>query len=663
MTSLHSTVSLELAFKLITSIKLKLVCFTEINDKSIKQIMPKGIKRGKSPKKGDENQNEEVTNVNDDIYLRRGRSNKSAVATEQLQCKQTKKRKNHTKVDYLDKEQDQEITFNYKRKGANNNATIFQAKRQRRNGDGNTIAGSNQDENLIELIGDGVLLSVDGMDEAFLDETPTANDTEVEDDESIAESDSEEVNASMPLGITAGTTSTSNLDEMDAAEILARTPKLKDLFNQMLDEKLEEKFKKFQEQKDEHEAGEYTPKKVSQINQTPRRLVKSLSDTTLYTPAMNRFNKDINDFSNLKQQKTPEVTPGKADNNGSINKVSTERLDLLEKISDFVESMRLEHEENERKDGNNMPEGFSVAKDRAERTILEAEKFRAQVETPPGRNAVINNLKGRITQEGMSDNDFFHLTCHIDGSLQEKIEKDEYVNLEKLLPRGKAGTGSAAPAEGRLEWIVHDGATYLAPVTNKDSKITGVRKWEQAFRIYATIYCGANPNRSKEIWQYMSVINSAASAYSWDNVASYDYTFRHLMEFNPCRSWAITYNQMWNLCMRDPLPKAFASKFTGNHNNVGNHQNPLPAKGRRNKSDYCWSFNKGVVCKFGKKCKFIERCSYCDSGAHGVNVCPKLERKDGSHSQLRNSPLKKKDNGSILKKQKKNTYLTITLLT
>ena len=72
--------------------------------------------------------------------------------------------------------------------------------------------------------------------------------------------------------------------------------------------------------------------------------------------------------------------------------------------------------------------------------------------------------------------------------------------------------------------------------------------------MYTTIYCGANPSRAKEIWQYISVINTVASSYVWDNVYNYDVVFRHLMAFNPQRSWSITYNQMWNLSMCDPLP-------------------------------------------------------------------------------------------------------------
>ena len=100
---------------------------------------------------------------------------------------------------------------------------------------------------------------------------------------------------------------------------------------------------------------------------------------------------------------------------------------------------------------------------------------------------------------------------------------------------------------------------FLAPAT-KQNKITGVRKWEQAFRVYATIYCAANQRRSKEIWQYISVINTAAASYYWDNVYNYDITFRHLMAFNPNRSWAVTYNQMWNLSMKDPLPRGNNNK-------------------------------------------------------------------------------------------------------
>ena len=184
-----------------------------------------------------------------------------------------------------------------------------------------------------------------------------------------------------------------------------------------------------------------------------------------------------------------------------------------------------------------------------------------------------------------------------------------------------------------MEWIHQDGKTFLAPVVSKVGKITNVNKWDQAFRIYATIYCGANPSRSKEIWQYVSIIHTAANSFIWDNVASYDYTFHHLMEFNPQRSWATTYTQMWNLTMREPLTKNNFVRTTGSPgfsaqgggvNLVGFNSGQSGHKNNRPKSNYCWSFNKGQKCKFGKSCRFIKRCSYCDGGNHGRYNCSKL---------------------------------------
>ena len=233
---------------------------------------------------------------------------------------------------------------------------------------------------------------------------------------------------------------------------------------------------------------------------------------------------------------------------------------------------------------------------------------------------------------GVSDDDFFHLTCHIDPNLIHKIEKGEFVELEKLLPKEKTSRNGE---ENRLEWVQRDGGTFLCQA-QKDNKISSFCRWEQAFRAYATIYCRANPHRSKDIWKYITVINTAASSYVWENVYNYDITFRHLMAFNPNCSWAVTNNQMWNLSMKDPIPRNYRSGMYGHFgggsyvNNRGSNGNTShnPMQVRRNKPDYCWNFNKGVPCKFGAKCKFIERCKYCDSPSHGVNACVKLQKKE-----------------------------------
>ena len=360
-----------------------------------------------------------------------------------------------------------------------------------------------------------------------------------------------------------------------------------------------------------------------------------------------------------------EVEMGRNDARGDIG----EQFHFNNQVTRFVESVRREQQQSAAvTDSQNLGSevnvpGFEDAKGRAERAIIEAEKFKASIVEPPGKNlqyvnfrndgdshvvlskdlilsGASNNTNGSMLSEngsGMSDDDFFHLTCHIDPSLMHKIEKGEFGELERLLPKDRlSGNGDT----NRLEWIQQDGATFLAPAT-KQSKIGSIRRWEQAFRAYATIYCAANPRRSKEIWQYISVINTAAASYVWDNVYNYDITFRHLMAFNPNRSWAVTYNQMWNLSMKEPLPRNVAPgrNYSSFGNGFGNNQranqdnrnyNNNVGHGGARKPQYCWGFNRGIKCKFGKNCKYIERCKYCDSPSHGINVCPKVNDKTKS---------------------------------
>ena len=407
-------------------------------------------------------------------------------------------------------------------------------------------------------------------------------------------------------------------------EELANMPRVKNLFNKFWAEKMQD---------------------LKKGEKDGKNFIKSPSDTTFYAPALN------------KSPLNPHCTVNKHCTNGLVDTI----------VSNFVDNVRIEQrqeelqslQEKERRKSANYNQEFEDARTRMDRMVLEAEKFRASVVEPdPGmkinklfgdsqmrtQTQTVQNVQSVIVptaqnvqsvsgQEaipnigsGVSDDDFFHLTCHIEPNLFHKIEKGEFVELEKLLPKDKIGGNRD---ENRLEWIQRDGGTFLVPA-HRDSKISSFRRWEQAFRAYATIYCGANPHRSREIWQYITVINTAASAFQWDNVYNYDITFRHLMAFNPQRSWAVTYNQMWNLSMKDPLPRNYSNQKTGyaqsfNHNQ--NKNNNSGAAGKK-KSDYCWNFNKGIPCKFGAKCKFLERCKYCDSPSHGVNNCFRLQKKN-----------------------------------
>ena len=415
-------------------------------------------------------------------------------------------------------------------------------------------------------------------------------------------------------------------------------------------------------------------------------LVKSPSDTTLYAPAlrqnllqkqganqrlgtpvntmpMNDHDKDMSKRTVILPHQTCQLRDLNADEmcfvdaNGKMVDKSTlqgeeqvavsnhAKDQMIDKISDFVEGIRINttqgtnlrrmddaepststgirsgrlinHQDFQTMNGDENANRYTDERDkltqartRANRLILEAEQYRAKVEAPKGMSAL--------------DDEFFHISCHIDPNLKSKIENGEFVELEKLLPRNNFDND-----DDRMELVNREGQIYFVSAnSNRDNKIKNVRRWEQAFRVYAAIYSAANPHRSHEIWQYVYVINSAASCYVWEEVAQYDYMFRQLMSRNPGRSWAVTYTQMWQMTLRHVLAKG----GNGGNPNSYNHQQQN-GQGKRRKK-YCWKFNKGQCSD--PHCKYPHKCFYCD-GKHGVFTCYKKGNRK-SFSDKNNSP-------------------------
>ena len=345
-------------------------------------------------------------------------------------------------------------------------------------------------------------------------------------------------------------------------------------------------------------------------------LLKSPSDTTLYAPALkhnvnrNSQIQSINDHDNTDlvrdyvrtsnmvtgadlNQQTPQLTiritqrdhhdhnedihreaveSGEMQSNSPIRRIDNGSVqnNMIDKISDFIEGIRIDatHAQEEGPSTSNgrrnryeeEKEKLSQARTRANRLILEAEQYKAKIEVP----------KGRSLDDKEMDDDFFHLSCHIEPGLRTKIENGEFIELEKLLPRNNIDGDS----EDRMELVNKDGQIFFVPASSRDNKIRNVRRWEQAFRVYAAIYSAANPHRAHEIWQYVYVINSAASCYVWEEVAQYDFMFRQLMARNPGRSWAVTYTQMWQMTLRHVVNKGTGCGMSsGSSNGGGNSQN------------------------------------------------------------------------------------------
>ena len=347
-----------------------------------------------------------------------------------------------------------------------------------------------------------------------------------------------------------------------------------------------------------------------------QRTVKSPSDTTLYAPLLRRneqrkqpANEIINQISNFVES-VRIANDQRGDGISGQTPLAPDRFNA-------THLSRKEHPRvNNRIGCNGCRQSRAVvsaiseeqrkiqeARGVAEQHILDAEKFRASINAPQGMCNLPSNIN--IAQLLDNDDDFFHVTCHVEQSLKDKIEKGEYVDLERLMPKNKPGISQLGGDGSRMEWVTKDGMTFLAPVQEKEFKITGIRRWEQAFRVYAAIYTKANPHRASEIWQYVYTINTAASSYHWENVAFYDNTFRHLMSERPWCSWSKTYTQGWNLALKNPINKSASYSGEGSSNYLHNNFNQGQTRRHRDWCDNCcWRYNKNRCSKNADNCHF-----------------------------------------------------------
>ena len=396
-------------------------------------------------------------------------------------------------------------------------------------------------------------------------------------------------------------------------------------------------------------------KVIDNVADIDNLILKSPSDTTVYAPAVcknvsspmgiiqgNRLTRDVPDFGiGINGQVSDFVDEIRRQQYG--NGQPTNRSELQR------DTGRVEHNDydQERETTPTRTQG-NQKQTSAARLVIEAEKFKAAISNPKGKNVdqaankddndlsqniaeLINLLKSKsvMSQEVDNDDDFMHVMCHIDANMKAKIGRGEFIELDKLLPKSRSqimGGGAVASATD-IEVVRKDGLTYRLPDGNKEARITNVRRWEQGFRVYAAIYSEINPQRSAEIWQYVHIINTAATSYSWENVAFYDYTFRQLMERKPHRSWAKIYTQMWNLAMTDHIHKISHQNF--NQNN-GFSNPPNQSSSHQKTGDWrdkcCWRFNKGRCTKWN--CRFDHRCNVkeCGSYSHSANQCNKKKK-------------------------------------
>ena len=427
-------------------------------------------------------------------------------------------------------------------------------------------------------------------------------------------------------------------------ELYKNNPEVKNLVEKMVAEQVKEQIEK-------RRLSETSGMEI--FTKIPRNLVKipskkSRSEATLYKPAVAR------DFDNLSGSPSPlrneaknnELDPNFENNmmctpmantpNGDTRRISQEtrqrHCDVdSSKIDDALSKLRVISDERRQHSNNNedrRTDQMQDARQAAEEAILQAERYKARIQQPNRGNFTFSPKVNKWNDDSLramryldsEDDEFFHTTCHIDETIREKIEKGKFIELEKLIQKRILQHGFKD--EGRMQLINKDGVSYFVPSVDRETKIDNIKKWEQAFRVYTTIYCKANPTRSGEILQYVDIIHRAAAIFNWDNVAKYDYVFRQLMAAKPHRSWAKVYTQMWNLTLNEPIKK-FNEGGNSNSNFPHNKNN------QRKKDTFCWKYNK-KSCTYGRSCKFEHKCSYCGVAGHPVLDCHKKNGKKNS---------------------------------
>ena len=119
--------------------------------------------------------------------------------------------------------------------------------------------------------------------------------------------------------------------------------------------------------------------------------------------------------------------------------------------------------------------------------------------------------KFQHTHSVITDENFLVVGGHVDQNTIDKIQRGDYVDFSKLIPRDRV----LASEDQRLEMIIRDGRTYYVPV-NEGSNINGSPRWEQAFRVYSNIYTKAQPGRSSELIEYNHIIHTIAMTFTWE---------------------------------------------------------------------------------------------------------------------------------------------------
>lgn len=242
----------------------------------------------------------------------------------------------------------------------------------------------------------------------------------------------------------------------------------------------------------------------------------------------------------------------------------------------------------------------------------------------PGNINMTDFERSRFYEAMLIDQNERKVGAHVDPKMQDRVGRGEFVNLQRLLPKRKLNLD---PDDKSLHMENVGGVCSLTEANEslKDyPPVNCLSRWEDAFRIYMSIYIRYNPHRADKILQYLDNIKNAGRTYPWELVSNYDQRFRELVHRNPGRHWGvISYDDYYKEILS---PFAAAANGEGNSRWQSSNSNPQgnsgnPSSRNKIKRKACWAYNKFGNCRYAEECRFEHKCTYCGKLGHPECKC------------------------------------------
>ena len=122
-----------------------------------------------------------------------------------------------------------------------------------------------------------------------------------------------------------------------------------------------------------------------------------------------------------------------------------------------------------------------------EQKIRDAENAKARMFPIKGKNP--NNCD--FVSTSLMDENYLMVGAHLDQQMIEKIQRGDYIDFGKLLPKDRI----LMEEDQRLEMVIRRNKTYYVPVSESGT-INSFHKWEKAFRVFSNIYTKKFPEKS-----------------------------------------------------------------------------------------------------------------------------------------------------------------------